>query len=246
MNEIDEIKARLDIVDVIGSYVHLEKAGRTLKSTCPFHSERTPSFIVSPDRQSWHCFGACGTGGDVISFVMRKEGLEFPEALKMLADRTGVKLRERHVSEQEDRQRERLYAANEAAAHFYKQLLLNSAGRPARDYVERRGIDVSTAETFLLGYSAPAWEGAREHLRGRGFSDAELLKAGLLVEGDSGLHDRFRGRLMFPIRNAKGQLIGFGARALDDSLPKYLNTAQTAIFDKSGVLYALDRAQAAI
>src|SRR2546426_3893503 len=208
MNEVEEVKARLDIVDVISQYVTLQKAGRSFKAPCPFHNERTPSFIVSPDRQSWHCFGACGTGGDVISFVMRKEGLEFADALKMLADRAGVNLRERHVSEQDDRQRERLCAANEAAAQWYKQLLLNSdAGRPARDYVERRGIDATTAEAFLLGYSAPAWEGAREHLRERGFSDAELLKAGVLVEGDSGLHDRFRGRLMFPIRDAKGCLI---------------------------------------
>jgi DNA primase len=247
MNEIEEVKARLDIADIVGQYVQLQKAGRSFKAPCPFHNERTPSFIVSPDRQSWHCFGACGTGGDVISFVMRKEGMEFPDALKMLAERVGVKLRERHVSEQEDKQRERLYAANEAAAQWYKQLLLSGdAGHPAREYIERRGIDTSTADTFTLGYSAPSWEAAREHLLERGFSDAELLKAGLLLEGESGMHDRFRGRLMFPIRDAKGRLIGFGARALDDSLPKYLNTAQTAVFDKSGVLYALDRAQAAI
>ena len=247
MNEIEEIKARLDIADIVGQYVQLQKAGRSFKAPCPFHSERTPSFIVSPDRQSWHCFGACGTGGDVISFVMRKEGMEFQDALRMLAERVGVKLRERHVSEQEDRQRERLYAANETAAQWYCQLLLTSdAGRPAREYVERRGIDATTVEAFLLGYSAPSWEAAREHLLERGFSDSELLKAGLVVEGDSGMHDRFRGRLMFPIRDAKSRLIGFGARALDDTLPKYLNTAQTAVFDKSGVLYALDRAQVGI
>ncbi len=247
MNEIEEIKARLDIVDVVGQYVQLQKAGRSFKAPCPFHNERTPSFIVSPDRQSWHCFGACGTGGDVISFVMKKEGLEFPDVLKMLAERTGVKLRERHVSEEEDRQRQRLYAANETAAQWYRQLLLDGdVGRVAAEYVERRGVDAATADAFLLGYSSPAWEAAWEYLRDRGFSDAVLLAAGLLVEGESGLHDRFRGRLMFPIRDAKGRVIGFGARALDDSLPKYLNTAQTAIFDKGSVLYALDRAQAGI
>ena len=255
MNEVEEVKARLDIADVIGQYVQLQKAGRSFKALCPFHSERTPSFIVSPERQSWHCFGACGAGGDVISFVMRKEGLEFPEALRMLAQRAGVPLRERRGSEEEDRERERLRAANEAAAQWYRQLLLNGeAGRGARQYLERRGIDAAAAEAFLLGYSPSAWEATREHLRERGFSNAEMLTAGLLVEGESGLHDRFHGRLMFPIWDLRGRVVGFGARALDDSpspssgqgLPKYLNTSQTAIFDKGGMLYALDRAQAAI
>ncbi len=247
MNEVEEVKARLDVVDVIGQYVQLQKAGRSFKALCPFHSERTPSFIVSPERQIWHCFGACGTGGDVIAFVMKKEGIEFPEALRLLAQRAGVVLQERRPSQEEDRQRERLLAANEAAAGWYRHLLLNSdGGKTARDYLERRGVDAATGEAFLLGYGPAAWEAAREHLRERGFSDADLLAAGLLVEGDQGLHDRFRGRLMFPIRDVRGRVIGFGARALDDSLPKYLNTPQTALFDKSGTLYALDRAQAGI
>ncbi|HEU4758563.1 MAG TPA: DNA primase, partial [Dehalococcoidia bacterium] len=188
-------------------------------------------------------------------FVMKKEGLEFPDALRLLAQRAGVALRERRQSEEEDRQRERLLAANEAAAQWYRHLLLNSeAGQAARDYLERRGVEAATAEAFLLGYSPAAWEAAREHLRERGFSDAEQLAAGLQVEGEQGpstgsgqrLHDRFRGRLMFPIRDARGRVIGFGARALDEALPKYLNTPQTALFDKSGTLYALDRAQAGI
>lgn len=247
MNEIEEIKARLDIVDVVGQYVQLQKAGRAFKAPCPFHNERTPSFIVSPDRQSWRCFGACGDGGDVISFVMRREGLEFADALRMLAERAGVTLRERRTSEREDKERERLVAANDAAARFFHALLASGdTGKAAREYVERRGVDAATAEAFLLGYSPPAWETARQHLRDKGFSDAELRSAGLITEGESGLHDRFRGRLMFPIRDAKGRVIGFGARALDDSLPKYINTAQTALFDKGGMLYALDRAQTGI
>lgn len=246
MNDIEEIKARLDIVDVIGQYVRLQRAGRSFKALCPFHSERTPSFIVSPERQSWHCFGACGTGGDVISFVMRKEGLDFRQALAVLAERAGIPLRERPARE-EDERRQRLIAANEAAALWYHHLLLNSeAGRAAREYVERRGIDPKTAEAFLLGYSPPAWEALRQHLRERGYSDDELLAAGLLVEGEAGPRDRFRGRLMFPIRDPRGRVVGFGARALDDSLPKYLNTSQTAIFDKGSVLYGLDRAAEAI
>jgi DNA primase len=242
MNEVEEVKARLDIVEVVGQYVTLQRAGRTYKANCPFHSEKTPSFIVSPERQSWHCFGACGAGGDVFSFVMRKEGIEFVEALRLLAARAGVALRERRRPPEEDRQRERLEAANEAAARWYHELLASDSGKRAWEYVEGRGIDRPTAETFLLGYSPPSWEATREQLRERGFSDAELVAAGLLVEGESGLHDRFRGRLMFPIRDAKGRFVGFGARALDDSMPKYLNTAQTAAFDKGGMLYVLERA----
>ncbi len=247
MNEVEEIKARLDIVDIVGQYVQLQKAGRTFKAPCPFHSERTPSFIVSPDRQSWHCFGACGTGGDIFSFVMRKEGLEFPDALRMLAERAGVRLQERHVSREQDRARERLYAVNQAACqHFRKLLAASPAGKQAYGYLERRGIDEATAERFGLGYSAPAWEALREHLATLGFSDHEMLSAGLLVEAEGRLHDRFRGRLMFAISDVKGRVIGFGARALDDSQPKYINTSQTALFDKGGLLYALDRAQQGI
>jgi len=242
MNEIEEIKARLDIVDVVGQYVQLQRSGRSFKALCPFHTEKTPSFIVSPERQSWHCFGACGTGGDVFSFIMRREGIEFGEALRMLAARAGVTLTERRRPE-EERQRERIYAANEAAARWYHELLVESEeGRQAWEYVQGRGIDRPTAEAFLLGYSPGSWEATGEHLRQRGYADAELLAAGLLVEGERGLYDRFRGRLMFPIRDGGGRFVGFGARALDDSMPKYLNTAQTALFDKGGILYALDRA----
>ena len=242
MNEIEEIKARLDIVDVVGQYVQLQRSGRSFKALCPFHIEKTPSFIVSPERQSWHCFGACGTGGDVFSFIMRREGIEFGEALRMLAARAGVTLTERRRPE-EERQRERIYAANEAAARWYHELLVESEeGRQAWEYVQGRGIDRPTAEAFLLGYSPGSWEATGEHLRQRGYADAELLAAGLLVEGERGLYDRFRGRLMFPIRDGGGRFVGFGARALDDSMPKYLNTAQTALFDKGGILYALDRA----
>jgi DNA primase len=247
LNEVEEIKARLDIVDVIGQYVTLQKAGRTFKAPCPFHNERTPSFVVSPDRQSWHCFGACGTGGDVFSFVMKREGIEFPDALRMLAERAGVKLQERRVSVEQDRQRERLYAANEAAAHFYRDLLLKGdAAGQARHYLEKRGLDTAAVEMFLLGYSSQGWEALRDHLKNHGFADREMLQAGLVIEGERGLHDRFRDRLMFAINDQKGRVIGFGARALDDALPKYINTSQTALFDKGGVLYALDRAQAAI
>jgi len=244
MNEVEEIKARLDIVEVVGQYVQLKRTGRSFKANCPFHSEKTPSFIVSAERQSWHCFGACGTGGDVFSFVMRREGVEFPEALRLLATRAGVDLPERGRRPEEERQRERVHSTNETAARWYHELLVkDDIGKSAWGYVQKRGIDGPTAEAFLLGYSPPSWEATREQLRESGYSDAELLAAGLLVEGERGLHDRFRGRLMFPIRDVRGRFTGFGARALDESVPKYLNTAQTALFDKGGMLYALERAQ---
>jgi DNA primase len=247
MNEVEEIKSRLDIVEVISGYVQLQKSGRTFKAPCPFHAERTPSFIVTPERQSWHCFGACGTGGDVITFVMKLEGIEFPEALRILADRAGVKLPERRVSAERDRAQERLYSANEAAARYYHDLLLNDASAAtARDYINKRGLDAPTADKFAVGFSPAKWEALREHLKALDFTDKELLSAGLLIEGERGLHDRFRNRLMFAIRDARGRVIGFGARALDDSMPKYINTSQTSLFDKGGTLYALDSAQAGI
>lgn len=246
MNEIEEVKSRLDIAEIVGQYVQLQKAGRSLKGLCPFHTEKTPSFIVTPDRQTWHCFGACSTGGDVISFVMKKEGIEFPEALKSLAERAGVKLRERSPKRDDD-QHARLYEANEAAARWFRRLLLESdAAAKAREYVELRGIDEETSDVFKLGYSLESWDGLRDHLRDRGFKDEELIAAGLLIEGERNPYDRFRNRLIFPIWDRKGRTVGFGARALDDSTPKYLNTGQTAIFDKGSLLYAFDKAQAAI
>jgi DNA primase len=240
MNEVEEVKARLDIVEVVGQYVTLQRAGRTYKANCPFHSEKTPSFIVSPERQSWHCFGACGTGGDVISFVMRKEGIEFVEALRQLAARAGVTLRERRERPEEDRQRERLEAANESAARWYHEQLSGDSGKAPGSTLRPRHRRPAHGGTFLL-------DTAR-----RPESDARGAGARLLGRGAAGRgppcggreqpRDRFRGRLMFPIRDAKGRFVGFGARALDDSMPKYLNTAQTAAFDKGGMLYALDRA----
>lgn len=246
MNEVEEIKSRLDIAEIIGQYVQLQKAGRTLKAPCPFHAEKTPSFIVSPERQSWHCFGACSTGGDVISFVMKREGIEFPEALRMLAEKAGVQLKDRRSSPEQEKTRQRMYAANEAATDWFRQLLAADAGREARDYLQRRGLDNETIEAFQLGFSLDEWHAAQEHLTKVGFSERELLSAGLLVEGERGAHDRFRGRLTFPIWDIKGRVIGFGARAMDDSQPKYLNTAQTPLFDKGGTLYGLNLAQEAI
>jgi DNA primase len=248
MTEIDEIKARLDIVDVIGGYIQLQKAGRSYKAVCPFHSERTPSFIVSPERQSWHCFGACGEGGDVFSFVMKKEGLEFRDALRLLAERAGVALPERHRAE-EDTERERLRQANEAAAQYYHRLLLDSEeGRRARRYLEERGLDRAALQDFQLGFAPTGWESLLRHLRERGYRHEELLAAGLVTTGERGPRDLFHERIMFPITDMRGRVVGFGGRVLPsesqpEGQPKYLNTAQTSLFDKGSLLYCLDRAK---
>jgi DNA primase len=240
---MDDIKQRLDIVDVISEYLHLEKAGRNFKAICPFHSEKTASFFVSPERQSWHCFG-CGAGGDVFSFIRRKEGVDFGEALKILAQKAGIPLVQKGGK---DEKTSKLYQINEAAASYYHHLLLNvPAAQGARLYLERRGISTKTSEDFQLGYSLDSWDGVKQHLLGKGFSLQELIASGLLVEGGREPYDRFRGRVMFPIKDIKGHVLGFGARVLDDSLPKYINSPQTLIFDKGSTLYGLERAKDAI
>ena len=251
MSAIDEVKSRVDIVDLIGESVTLQKAGRNFRALCPFHQEKTPSFHVSPDRQTWHCFGACGTGGDIFSFIMKQQDIEFGEALRQLADRGGVTLPARRDPKETDRN-ERLLQANEAAAAYYHNALLHSKdGAGARDYLVERGLDGATIEAFQLGMSPDTWESLRTHLTERGFTPDELLAAGLLVESERGGYDRFRGRLMFPIRDQRGRVVGFGARAMaaegdettDAPGAKYINTPQTSLFDKSGLLYALDRAK---
>ncbi|MPZ47858.1 MAG: DNA primase [Dehalococcoidia bacterium] len=247
MSAVDEVKGRLDIVDVVGGYVPLQKAGRYFKAPCPFHNEKTPSFIVYPDRQSWHCFGACATGGDVIAFVSRKENLDFSATLRLLAERAGIELRNDGPRRE---QIKTLQDANEAAAVFFHGLLQNNV--PARSYIEGRGLDSKAITDFLIGYAPSGWEGLRNHLTGKGFAEPMLIEAGLLIEGDRGAYDRFRERVMFPIRDERGRVVGFGGRILPESTsvrhenemgPKYLNTPQTPIFDKGGLLYGLDRAR---
>lgn len=249
MSVVDEIKERLDIVEVISGYVSLTKAGRNFKGLCPFHAEKTPSFIVFPDTQSWHCFGACGTGGDVFSFIMKRENLEFGEALRLLARRAGVELAPRSPAEAaEEKRKERLREINAAAAQYFHNLLLQSEeGARAREYLAGRGIAPETITAFQLGYALNAWEALKGHLVSRGYGVTDILAAGLIIEREGGgYYDRFRGRLIFPIRDMSGQVIGFGGRVLDDSLPKYLNSPQTPLFDKSSVLYGLDLAKGAI
>ena len=248
MGVIDEVKQKIDIVEVVSGYVPLTKAGRTFKALCPFHSEKHPSFFVYPEQQNWHCFGACNTGGDIFSFVMKKEGIDFGEALGLLAQKAGVTIKSRFEPEAEGKEKERLYQANQAAAKYFHNLLLNSpAGEKVQSYLTGRGFSLKTTTSFQLGFSLNEWEALKKYLLDKGYTEGELLAAGLVIETEAGeAHDRFRNRLMFPILDGRGRTIGFGARVLDDSLPKYLNSPQTPIFDKSGSLYGINVARAAI
>lgn len=249
MSAITEVKQRLDIVEFVSEYVTLQKAGRNYKGLCPFHTEKHSSFFVFPEQQTWHCFGACGTGGDIFSFVMKKEGIDFGEALRLLAQRCGVNLgRAQERSKAEDERRERLFQINEAAAQYYHHLLLTTkAGEPARDYLAGRKLTSETIKEFRLGFAPDAWEIIKGYLLDKGYTEKELIAAGLTVEKEEGgSYDRFRNRLMYPICDAQGRVTGFGARVLDDSLPKYINSAQTLIFDKSSSLYAIDKAKSTI
>ena len=246
MSVVDDVKQKIDIVDVIGQYAPLKKAGRNFKALCPFHNEKTPSFIVFPDQGTWHCFGACGTGGDVFTFLMKRENIDFGEALRRLAQRAGVELVREAPGEDAERKRLREILAA-AAAHYHYLLKNNSAAQHAREYLAKRFIAPETIEQFELGYSLNEWEAIKSFLVGNDYAVRDLEAAGLVILGERGTHyDRFRGRLMFPIRNRSGEVIGFGARTLTGEEPKYLNSPQTALFDKSGTLYGLDLAKDAI
>jgi len=251
MSVIDEIKERLDIVEVISAYVPLQKAGRNYKALCPFHAEKTPSFVVFPETQHWHCFGACSEGGDVFSFLMKQEGWDFKTTLDELARRTGVELKPRSsVQVQRDEETSRLYQLLDAAAHYFHHLLQQSPeAAAARRYVENRSLNADTVDRFTLGYSPKSWGRTRTHLLQQGYSAQEMIHAGMLVERDANdsTYDRFRDRLMIPIRDARGRVTGFGARTLDSrGIPKYLNSPQTSIFDKSRTLFGFDAARKAI
>ncbi len=247
---IETIKERIDIVELISASVQLRKAGRSFVGFCPFHSNtRTPAFTVYPDTQSYHCFG-CKASGTAFDFVMRTQGLEFREALELLALRAGVELAPRtEQDEARDYQRERLIEVNTAAARLFQHMLIKSPrGADARDYVAKRLINDWALESFQLGYSPDERTKLFEYLTLKlDFTPDEVVAAGLAIQRDDGsYYDRFRGRVIFPIRNVKGQIIAFGGRAMGDAQPKYLNSPQTLLFDKSSVLYGLDMAREAI
>jgi len=247
---IDEIKSKLDVAQVISEYIQLRKAGTSYKTTCPFHHEKTPSFFVSPDKQIWHCFG-CGEGGDIFGFVTRMEGLEFPDALRLLAKKAGVTLKSTDHGQDGDRQR--LLDANRWAARYYHEVLVRSPqAEAARAYVSKRRLSDETAEDFVLGYAPDSWDAILNFLRKKGFKDDEIFRAGLVSRKERGVgyFDRFRNRLMFPIRDAQGNFIGFTGRVMPDATGaepkdtgKYVNTQETAVYHKSAVLYGLDRAK---
>ncbi len=264
MNDLEGIKQRIDIVDLVSQYAALKRAGKGYTALCPFHTERTPSFHVDPARQTWHCFGACGTGGDIFSFIMKKEGCEFREALNILAERAGVTLSQTR-DPQEDARRSRLFDVNEAAAAFFAAGLRGAEGPhapgagKARAYIAERHLADASVEMFQLGYAPNSWDGLISHLEARGFTPQDTVAAGLAIEGDRGAYDRFRHRLMFPIRDDRGRVAGFGGRLLPgealgagprqgagDTQPKYVNTSQSPIFDKGAILYGLDLAKDAI
>jgi len=246
--DIAAVRERSAIDEVIGEYLQLKGAGGgSLKGLCPFHDEKTPSFNVTPARGLFYCHG-CAEGGDVIKFVQKIDGLSFVEAIERLAGRAGITLRYEqggYVPGQEQSQRRRLVEAHRAAAEYYAERLAGADATPGRDFLSERGFTAADAERFGIGYSPAAWDDLSRHLRGRGFSDAELITSGLAKEGRRGPLDRFRGRLMWPIRDLSGDVIAFGARRLnpDDDGPKYLNTPETPLFRKSTVLYGADLAK---
>ncbi|HEV2375004.1 MAG TPA: DNA primase [Streptosporangiaceae bacterium] len=246
--DIAAVRERSPIDEVVGEYLQLRNAGGgSLKGLCPFHEEKTPSFNVTPARGLWYCF-SCADGGDVIKFVERIDSLSFREAVERLAARAGIELTYEQggaVPGQEQSQRRRLLAAHKAAAEFYAEHLRSPAAVPGRDFLSGRGFELADAERFGVGYAPAEWEALTRHLRGRGFTDAELLTGGLASQGRRGAVDRFRGRLIWPIRDLSGDVLAFGARKLmeADEGPKYLNTPESPLFHKSSVLYGADLAK---
>jgi DNA primase len=248
---VEEIKARVDIVDLIGETVRLRRSGKNFTGFCPFHTNvHTPSFAVFPESGTWRCFGACNEGGDIFRFVMKKEGCDFPEALRILAARAGVELHPRTPEDiRAEEEHARLRTLLELAATFFRSALLGTPdGAKVSEYLHHRGLSDSTLETFGIGLAPAGWENGVMFFRSKGYTDAELADAGLAVESDSGgMRDRFRNRITIPIRDAAGKLCGFGARIVDpNDVPKFLNSPQTPLFDKGRLLYGLDRAGRAI
>lgn len=236
---IEEVKEAGDIVEFISSYVNLKKSGSNYMGLCPFHGEKTPSFSVNAEKQYYKCFG-CGEGGDIIEFCMKKENLDFLDSVKFLADRYNIQLSERIVNTEEDQRKERFYEMNrDAARYFYSNLIKNNN---VISYLNKRGIEKNIINRFGLGYSKDSWDGLLKYLKEKKYTEEELEENGLIVkrQNKSGYYDRFRNRLMFPIIDYKGRVIGFGGRVLDDTLPKYLNSKDSYVFDKGHNLYGIN------
>lgn len=244
---VEEIKGKVDIVDLVGSYVSLKHAGKYFKANCPFHQEKTPSFVVSPDIQRWHCFGACHEGGDIFTFVMKWENVSFGEALRILAERAGVVLSSQSgasgFQDHDEEKRAIIFKINELAARYYHYLLENSqTAILAKEYLKERGTSDQIAQTFQIGYAPEGWTNIRDYLIKKGFQEADLMMTGLFVQGERGIYDRFRGRLMFPIKNTRGLVVGFSGRLIkkeptEKDGGKYVNTPETLVYHKRESLY---------
>jgi len=242
---IDEIQARADIAELVGRYVPLKRAGRHFKANCPFHKEKTPSFMVNTDKQIFHCFG-CGVGGNIFSFLMQHDRLTFPEAVQQVADHVGVRLPEREASSTNG-EHERLAALMEKVCHYFERQLAHAQqGRSARAYLQKRGVSDDTVRQFRLGLAPAGWEHLLTAATTTGVSADQLEAAGLAIRGTSSHYDRFRNRLMFPIMDVRGRIVGFGGRSLDAQEPKYLNSPETALYTKGRHLFGLAQAKEAI
>ncbi len=240
---MDELTARCDIVDVVGSYVQLTRKGSNLFGLCPFHSEKTGSFSVSPDKQIYYCFG-CKRGGGVINFIMEEENLPFPDAVRFLAKRAGLEVPEEEGDREAGRRRQRLLDLNRDAARFYYHLLQQPEGQAVQEYLNRRQIRKATAMNFGMGASLNAWDVLLNEMTAKGYSKAELLSAGLIVDNKKGgFYDKFRNRLMLPVIDTRGDVVAFGSRVLDQSEPKYMNSSETPVYSKRRVLYGLNLAK---
>ncbi|OHA57137.1 MAG: DNA primase [Candidatus Veblenbacteria bacterium RIFOXYC2_FULL_42_11] len=247
-NDVDTIKSRLDVVDVIGEYVSLKQSGQNWKGLCPFHGEKTPSFMVHREKQIWHCFG-CGLGGDIFEFIEKFENVDFPEALEILARKAGVEL-SREVQPGASNKRTRLFQLLSEAVNFYQEQLKSDPGSSARQYLASRGVTAESISSFALGYAPAEWDKLANYLRNKGFSLEELIAAGVALKSERGpgIYDRFRDRLLFPIFDVQDRAVGFGGRTLDPNAKeaKYINSPQTAIYNKSFVLYNLNQAKSFI
>lgn len=249
--KIDQVRDQTDIVELISQYVSLKVSGTNNVGLCPFHSEKSPSFSVNAAKQFYHCFG-CGVGGDVFSFLMQVEGLAFPDAVRRLAGRVGIDLEEQVMSpeeEQRQRERERFFRVNEVAASYFHQLLMeHPAGSVARDYMKKRGYGRKAAAEYQIGFALDSWDGLKDHLAQQGLSASDARTLGLIRPRKQGQgdYDLFRGRLVFPVYDLTGRVVAFGGRILDDSKPKYINSTESPIYHKGGVLFGLYQARQAM